>query len=230
MNIKKFFFTCVLIFMAHVALAAEYPDIGYCTGNNVRLRESPSTSSNILGNVNESAVLILLGHRQVNGQRWYKIEHPAKKGTAWIFGDYIESGGSYDKDKPSYETLVKIMSDYGLTPDKARAIFGKPRKTKKQKYFFDPANRNINEEILEYKDFNLQYIEGRLMHVDTTSQNFSFGEINIGDSTSEVLDILGEPDGKGNEGWSYEATPRDVILFEFRDGSVARMTFDHYID
>ena len=228
----KNIFAAALIFLlsASCAFAGEYPDLGYCIGNNVRLRESPSTSSNILGNVNESSLLVLLDDKIINGKRWYKVEHPTKKGTAWIFGDYIESSTSYDKDKASYENLVKIISGWGVTAEKARTIFGRPKKSQKRKFFFDPANRNFTEEILEYSNFKLSYIEGRLSHIETTSEKFSFGEINIGDTTAEVLEILGEPDGKGKEGWSYEATPRDIILFEFRNGKVAYMTFDHYID
>ncbi|MBR6900853.1 MAG: SH3 domain-containing protein, partial [Synergistaceae bacterium] len=187
------------------------------------------TDSKILGKVNEGNMLVLLGEIKASGSKWYKIEHPTKKGIAWIFGKYIDTSRSYNTDTEAYRTLVQIIKDCGVTPEKARAILGKPKRTKKQKFFFDPAQQYFHEEVLEYSGFTLQYIEGRLRHVDAKN-NFSFGDIEIGDTTARVLEVLGEPDGKGNEGWSYEATPRDVLLFEFRGGEVVNMTFDNYID
>lgn len=223
------FLIIFFVLIASAAFAIDFPEIGFCIGDGVRLRERPDTDSKILGKVNEGNMLVLLGEIKASGSKWYKIEHPTKKGIAWIFGKYIDTSRSYNTDTEAYRTLVQIIKSCGVTPEKARAILGKPKRAKKQKFFFDPAQQYFHEEVLEYSGFTLQYIEGRLRHVDAKN-NFSFGDIEIGDTTARVLEVLGEPDGKGNEGWSYEATPRDVLLFEFRGGEVVNMTFDNYID
>lgn len=229
-KIIRNFLVIIFVFISSAAFAIDFPTLGFCTGDGVRLREGPDTDSKIQGKVNEGNMLVLLGEIKASGSKWYKIDHPTKKGTAWIFGKYIDTGTSYKTDTEAYKTLVQIIKDFGVTPEKARVLFGRPKHTNRSKYFFDPAQREISEEVLEYSGFTLQYIEGRLRHVDVSKDNFSFGDINIGDTTSDVLEVLGEPDGKGNEGWSYEATPRDVLLFEFRNGRVSNMTFDCYID
>ncbi|MBQ7560135.1 MAG: SH3 domain-containing protein [Synergistaceae bacterium] len=228
-KIIRNFLIIIFVFISSAAFAIDFPTLGFCTGDGVRLRERPDTDSKIQGKVNDGDMLVLLGEIKASGSKWYKIDHPTKKGTAWIFGKYIETNTSYKTDTEAYKTLVQIIKNCGVTADKARAILGRPKRTNRRKFFFDPAQREFHEEVLEYSGFTLQYIEGRLRHVDAKN-NFSFGDINIGDTTSEVLEVLGEPDGKGNEGWSYEATPRDVLLFEFRGGRVSNMTFDYYID
>ena len=69
-------FVIVLILAAQSAFASSYPDLGFATGNGVRLRESPSTGSTILGRVDESSMLVLLGEAKAGGKTWYRIEHP----------------------------------------------------------------------------------------------------------------------------------------------------------
>ncbi|MBR0094940.1 MAG: SH3 domain-containing protein [Synergistaceae bacterium] len=230
MKIFRNIFILILVFVAQSAFASGYPDYGFSTGNGVRLRESPSTDSKILGRVDESSMLVLLGEVKAGGKTWYKVEHPTKRGTAWIFGEYVDNYASFDTDTPAYKTLVQLFRDCGVTAEKARVLLGKPKRTSKRKFFFDPANQDFHEEVLEYPTFKLQYIEGRLRHVESSGEALSFGDVSVGDTTAQVLDVLGEPDGKGDEGWSYEVSPRDVLLFEFRGGRVAKMTFDNYID
>ncbi|MBQ6775230.1 MAG: SH3 domain-containing protein, partial [Synergistaceae bacterium] len=83
MKIFRNIFILILVFVAQSAFASGYPDYGFSTGNGVRLRESPSTDSKILGRVDESSMLVLLGEVKAGGKTWYKVEHPTKRGTAW---------------------------------------------------------------------------------------------------------------------------------------------------
>ena len=72
----------IVIALAGNAYASpEYPALGICTGDGVRLREAPGTSSRILGKINSSQQLVLLGELKVKGETWYRADNPFDDGT-----------------------------------------------------------------------------------------------------------------------------------------------------
>ena len=209
--------------------ADGYPDIGVCVGNSVRLREDPDTESGIVGRVNEGETLILLAETSVDGQRWYAVDHPTEEGTAWVFGRYIETYKGYEAGTPACNMSIQVIMNFGVTPEKARALLGKPVKARQGKFFFDPASQELSEEVLEFSNCQLQYVERHLRHVEVWKRGLAFGGVQVGDPASKLTDILGDPTSEGDEGWDYEVDPRRHLRFELDDGKITRMTWEDYL-
>ena len=110
---------CVLIFCT-TAYAAKYPAMGVCNADRVRLRASPGTKGKFLGFVEpDKNRFVLLGEARADGMKWYKIDHPTKKGTAYIAADYVEV-------MPVGSEFAEVRLTCGNYPEKTIAIFGKP--------------------------------------------------------------------------------------------------------
>ncbi|WP_208873065.1 SH3 domain-containing protein, partial [Fretibacterium fastidiosum] len=111
----------------------EYPTFGICTGENVRLRQAPDTStdSNITGRLNDLDRFVIVGETAVDGAVWYEIEHPEKKGTAWVFGKYVDTYKGDALGTPAFAMHVRVAQSFGLTPARARVIFGAPKGKKR---------------------------------------------------------------------------------------------------
>ena len=65
--------------------------IGVCTGNYVRVRAAPNTSSEILGNVHKGDELALVNETKYGNQHWYEIINPFGTGLAWISAKYVRN-------------------------------------------------------------------------------------------------------------------------------------------
>lgn len=110
---------CVVIFCG-TAYAAKYPEMGICTGAKVRLRESPSSKGKIIGLVKpDRNRFVVLGEVRSGGQKWYKIDHPTKKGTAYVAADYVEI-------TPVGNVFAEVRLTFSVYPEKTRAIFERP--------------------------------------------------------------------------------------------------------
>ena len=73
---------------------SKFPMFGYCTGDNVRLRESPGTKSKIIGKFNAMDSMTIFDERRVKGEIWYLVEsytyYTDKKNLrGWIIGRYV---------------------------------------------------------------------------------------------------------------------------------------------
>ena len=215
----------------NILFAEEYPAIGICLGNGVRLRDAPGTNSKVIGGVNESQKLILLEETNFNGDVWYKVEHNTRAGTAWIIEKYIEVDDN--ERTPAFETEIKIFRTFGLTPDKTKILLGKPVKILNEKFIFEPAgNDELNEEIFNYDGCSVRFVNGNLRHIEISNKNkkYSFGNIKLGDTKNKLLKILGKPSDE-NAGWSYEISHREVLFFEFDDkDNIIKMSWDEYLD
>lgn len=217
---------------AYTAWATDHPTLGMCTGNDVRLRNEPSTGkgSKVIGKVNDFDMLILVGETSVDGETWYEVEHPKQGGTAWIFGKYVETDKGDAVGTLAYDMALRVRMTFGLTPQRARVLLGKAKKETTRKFWSEPAAQDFTETILEHDGFELRYVEDRLRHVEVRSGMMPFGDVRIGDAMHKVEDALGPPSSRGDEGWTYEVSPVEELLFEERDGKVTRMTWDWYMD
>ena len=199
------------------AWGASYPELGACTGTNVRLREDPGTDGRIVGKVEDRRhVFVLLGEAWVDGQKWYKIEHPTQKGIAYVAAQYVNYGWYYGH--PTGKEFVKIRQTFGIFPEKARALFGPCEED-------EFGNLHFEGFILHYDN------ERMLTHVQIETRAFGFAGIRVGDNLNSLLklsmpaaarreleeyiqdftDIMNgkyeaDEDGiiDGPEGWSYE--------------------------
>lgn len=53
----------------------EYPTLGECAGNNVRIRSKPSTNSEIVGKLDEYDKIVVLGRIKAQSGVWYYYNH-----------------------------------------------------------------------------------------------------------------------------------------------------------
>ena len=86
-------------------------NVGYCTGDYVRVREKPSTDAEIFGRVHKGNKLTVVGNRSVNNQLWYEIENPFGDGTAWISASYVKIS-----DNASGQKSVPVKTANSKTP------------------------------------------------------------------------------------------------------------------
>ena len=75
---------------------SKFPMFGYCTGDNVRLRESPGTKSKIIGKFNVMDGMTIFDERRVKGEIWYLVEpytYDTEKRNlrGWIIGRYVNN-------------------------------------------------------------------------------------------------------------------------------------------
>ncbi len=214
----------VLVFCGS-AQAVMIPTLGVCQGDNVRLRDSPGTKSRIIGKVNAGAQFIIIGETDYNGQTWYMIDHPAKKGSAYILAKYVGeyyhgNNGVIPVDAP----LAQVRLTFGVTPEKTRAILGRPSSSRTMEDFTE----------LTYPGLDLQYNENYLSYVHVTKKGYAVAGVEVGDSIKKLL-ALGMPEDNildltqeeyknwdfeeegplGPEGWMYESPTGESIFFEF---------------
>ena len=223
-KIKILILVCLLMFCG-TAWAEKFPDLGECTGNNVRLREEPDTEAAIIGQVNKGDSFVLLDVKDVDGEKWYLIDHPTKQGSAWIFGKYVKKYYRLKDSEytPTHVIAMQLRLDYGITPEKTRVLHGKPREILKDIYgnFFG----------LKYDGFQLDYNEEKSylssvaigMEDDNSGAEGSFGPIKIGDSTEKLREIFGKYIKPDENFWSSEAPSGEVMYFNIEDNKVSSM-------
>ncbi|MBR0079691.1 MAG: hypothetical protein IJP69_04875 [Synergistaceae bacterium] len=228
----------ILIFTTQTAFAVNYPHTGYCTGNYVRLRDNPGTEDTevLEGRVFEGNLLVVLDEVFVDGEKWYEIDYPFGEGTAWIFGKYVEIYEREFEETPKHivPVFMQLFQDYGTIPEKAKVIFGKPKRDKKTKSYYEPAGRDLEFEDLEYPNLTLNYVEGRLRGIEITGRgsNLNFGKIRVGDSVEKLQEEFGEPHDKYDEvgEWDYEFAEGRLFEFFIRNGKIYKMSYGERMD
>lgn len=234
MNTRRFLcaLAAALVLAAGAEAEEQYPTFGMCTGENVRLREAPdtSTNSNITGRLNDLDRFVVVGETAVDGAVWYEVEHPDKKGTAWVFGKYVDTYKGDGLGTPAFAMQVRIAQSFGLTPARARVIFGAPKEKKEEKFWFEPGAMDMVRVVLTYPTHRAEYLDGTLQRVDVTTGTMPFGEIRIGDPETKLHDLLGDPNGEDEDGQFWEIDPMNVLYFKVKGGRVASMSFVHYLD
>lgn len=89
------FALCLVLVMAISVHAFAYnagtattttPWYGICTGDGVRIRESTSTSSTILGQIDSNKPIEIVG---VPSSSWYKVRYDESGNTGYIYSQYL---------------------------------------------------------------------------------------------------------------------------------------------
>ncbi len=209
---------------------SAFPTWGICTGDYVRMREDPDTKAEILEphRLNRDQRVIVLDKTMTNGDTWYEIDHPAEMGTAWVFGKYIQAAmeEEYQED-PMRQLLVKLNLTFGSSPEKARALFGKPVKQKRESIGSDD---DITRVTMSWRGHDVEYLNGNLTGVSVTRGKTPFGDIRIGDSVDKLEESLGKPRDATDENWTYQPGEMDYITFRLEDGKVVEMGYQYYYD
>ena len=171
---RKILAVLVVLWFCGSAYAAKFPEMGICTGERVRLRQSPGMKGKFLGFVEpDRNRFVVLGEVHADGMKWYKIDHPTKKGTAYIAADYVEI-------TPVGNVFAEVRLTFGVYPEKTRAIFG-------------PSVGKGSEHLGIYERYNFWYNEdgiwtASVMHPDGKA----IAGIHIRDKPEKLL-ALGMP-------------------------------------
>ena len=222
---KKLIVVLWLMILSGCAFGVEYPELGVCIGDNVRLREDPGTEGKIIGRADTGTQFVILGETYVDGQKWYEIDHPTKKGSAYIIAKYANYGWLHGNNGviPTGKDFIDVRLTFGIYPDKARALFGKGTK--------DEFGN------LVYSDFTLRYDDEAMpaIHqVQINKRGYAVAGVQVGDTIKNLLRLgmpeyiitdieeiqNSEPDDDepvdGPEGWTYknDATEEE-IFFQF---------------
>lgn len=225
-----------VLFLCGAALAdpvptfRAFPTWGICTGDYVRMREDPDTKAAVLEphRLHRDQRVIVLDETLTHGDTWYEIDHPSEIGTAWVFGKYIEAAmeEEYQED-PMRQLLVKLNLTFGSSPEKARALFGKPVKQKRESIGSDD---DITRVTMSWRGHDVEYLNGSLTGVSVTKGDTPFGDIRLGDSVEELEKALGRPGDATDENWTYQPGEMDYITFRLEDGKVVEMGYQYYYD
>ena len=222
---KRIIAVLFVMLLCTSAFAAEYPELGVCIGDNVRLREDPGTEGKIIGRADTGTRFVILGEIYADGQKWYEIDHPTKKSSAYIIAKYVNYGWYHGNNGviPTGKDFIDVRLTFGIYPEKARALFGKGTK--------DEFGN------LVYSGFSLRYDDEAIpaIHqVQINKRGYAAAGVQVGDTIKKLL-RLGMPEYiitdleeiqnsehdddepvDGPEGWTYrnEATEEE-IFFQF---------------
>ena len=240
MKKSKFIFAlliCVLIFIFNslsVAFAdpvpkfQSFPTLGRCTGNSVRLREDPSTESEILGKLNIGDDVVVIDKFVTDGDTWYEVDNPFDEGSAFMFGKYLEAVYLEEHQvNPLHKLIMQLYVDYGITPEKALKISSKPKSRNREIIGADSIER-VN---FDFGNYSLEYLGGSLTGVDVKRGKKSFGGIKIGSDADEIIEKFGEPNNSKEENiYNYQYGEMTFITFELKDNKVSHMNYQVYYD
>ena len=195
---------CVMVFCGS-ASAMEFPELGVCQGDNVRLRERPGTQGRVIGRADMGTRFVILGETKAGGKTWYKIDNPTKAGNAYIAAEYVNGWYSLGKIATGKD-FAEVRLTFGITPEKTRLLLGKPKDERAEDEFND----------LTYAGCDLSYEEGYLNYVHVHKRGYAMAGIQVGDK-AEKLERLGLPDEYG-EGYTYRSASGEEIFFQFGPG------------
>lgn len=197
-----------MVVLCGSAWGMDFPAIGSCSGHNIRLREFPGPKGKIAGYVNTGTELVLLGDVTVGDQKWFKVDHPLRKGNVWIPAEYI-----LHTDSVPEEMFVRVRLMLGINQSKTRAIFGRP------------SNFSVN--MLEYPGIRLWYDAVSLQRAEISRRGFPLGGVNIGDNP-EALAALGMPEDweKEHDSWTLKGAGGEEMTFTFGENGVESMSWE----
>ena len=234
MKISKFLPALLLAVLISTAAHADrapvfetFPTLGGCTGNGVRLREDPNTDSEILGKLNAGETVVVLDKFITDGETWYEVDHPSEPGSAFVFGKYLEALYTENHQAaPLHKLVMNLYLTFGITPEKALKLSGKPKSREDKKIGSDGFERVR----MEFDSFSLEYVAGTLTGVHVEKGKKTFGEIKIGDSAEKVMGAFGTPTDRAENNLMYQESEMVYINFELQDQKVSRMSYQVYYD
>ena len=207
-NVKGIVVLIWILVMCRTAWAMSFPEYGVCHADNVRLRESPNTKSKIIGRADTGTRFIILEETRAGGKKWYKIDHPTKKGSAYIASEFVN--GWYNEGKtPVGEDFAEVRLKFGMTPEKTKLLLGKPLEDRGQDEFY----------YLTYSWCDVHFEEEYLSYVHVHKKGREIAGCQVGDNPIKLV-VFGMPESQieNAEGWTYESASGEQIFFQFGAG------------
>ena len=198
----------MLLAVSTASWAANYPEVGVCRGTNIRLKQFPGPKGKVAGVLNSGRHIVILGESTVDGQVWYKVDHPMKKGNVWIPASYVFR---LYQNADIEEAFAEVRMTFGMTPDKTRILMGSPV--------------NAEAGYLEYEGCKLWYDRERnLERAEISASGYSVGEIEVG-SKKETLKSLGMS-GDSGDSWTLKSRTGEEIEFKFDGEKVSHIIWN----
>ena len=220
---KKIIAVLWLMVICGTAQAMNFPELGVCTGDNVRIRASAGTKGKVIDRADAGTQFIILGETRANGKKWYRIDLPKKKGSAYIAAEFV--AGWYSEGKiPVGRDFAEVRLNFGITPEKTRLLLGKPIEERGQDEF----------NYLTYRGCDVHFTEQHLSGVHVHKKGYEIAGCQVGDNAMKLV-VFGMPDDElpdltdekyknwdaeedgpiGPEGWTYESASGEAIFFGF---------------
>lgn len=235
MKISKILLALLIsILISSVAFAdrmpkpVNFPTLGRCTGNSVRLREDPNTDSEILGKLNVNDSVVVLDKFITDGETWFEVDHPTEPGSAFVFGKYIDA--IYDENhqgSPLHKLIMNLYLTFGMTPEKAVKLAGIKPKTRDDETIGSGEFERVR---MKFENFSLEYVDNFLTAVRVNKGKKSFNGIKIGDSAEKVINSFGQPKDRAENNLMYQEGEMTYINFELRNQKVSSMSYQVYYD
>ena len=232
-------FTAVSCAWAEKRIFVEYPTLGECTGDSVRIRSGTNTNSEVLGRLNEFDKIIVLDKVKSGKDIWYEVDNPVGDQRAYVFGKYILPAYRQEFQKSqAAKILTDIRLTYGSNPEKMSILSGKPKKLTHRK-----NETGFPVTIADFGDYRAFYfdssdeISGYLKSLEVKSGKKPFGDIYIGDSVNKLRKELGDPENESENLWEYdfllygydegadELVDSCIFKFSIKDGKISRMYY-----
>ena len=198
----------------------EYPTLGECTADSVRIRRKPDTNAEIAGRLNEYDKIIVLRKVNTKGGLWYEVDDPTGEGKAYVFGKYLVPAYKQEFQRNAgAKVLTDIRLTYGATSEKMLALSGETGKITRRE-----SNTGFPLVIADCGDYRVLYWDtfdgrtGYLKSIEVKRGNKPFGNIRIGDSTDKLHRELGDPVNKNGSLWEYE-----IYLYGYHEGYVEEL-------
>lgn len=205
---KKIFAFLLVMVLCGAAQAMNFPELGVCTGENVRIRASAGTKGKVIDRADVGTQFIILGETRANGKKWYKIDLPKKKGSAYIAAEFV-NGWYNDGKNPVGRDFAEIRLNFGITPEKTRLLLGRPVEERAQDEF----------EYLTYRGCDVHFEEQHLSYVHVHKRGYEIAGCQVGDNAVKLVEFgMPESDVEEKEGWMYESASGEEIFFQFGPG------------
>lgn len=208
----------------------SFPTLGSVTGSDVRLRDNPGVkNTKVIGKVQEFDHLVVLAETSLAGEAWYEVEHPVKAGTAWISGRYLTPCAPEDQqDSPWMRFMTNMNQVFGITPAKARALFGAPEKEERET--LPGEDSPFVKDFLNWKEHGAEYLNGSLMGLYAGAGAKPFKALRLGATTDEAVEALGEPDSRSDSELTWRHGDMEVLTLNVEEGRLISLDYQFYYD
>lgn len=207
-----------------------FPTLGSVTGNDVRLRDNPGVQgTKVIGKAQEFDHLVVLAETSLAGETWYEVEHPSNAETAWISGRYLTPCAPEDQqDSPWMRFMTNMNQAFGITPAKARALFGAPEKEDRET--LSGEDGPIAKDFLEWKEHSAGYLNGSLVELDATAGSKLFEALRLGLIADEAVEALGKPESRSDSELTWRHGDMEVLTVGVEGGRLTSVNYRFYYD
>ncbi len=194
-------------------------------GENLNVRSEPSTKGEKVGILSKGDGIIVDDRRETGEEfPWYKTVFPVQ---GWVYGKYVQfnnEGYSEEGYNSLWQLSMRMSLDFGDTPEKMEAAFGKPLKRE------EITDKNgLRQTVLRYPGFVASFatlntgIFLSALTVAPGNDQVSFGPWRIGGNSRTLTELVASYDGA--EGAWNLFNDDYTFLFTVEKGFISGMAY-----